>query len=90
MKKHLCNTQVKQPVTMATKILERESLTQWKDNPIYHFKMSAWDAPYDSLAVSRSHDDLLHNSSICEHPFNSHNENEWYNIYFHRSESMNH
>lgn len=52
--------------------------------------MSAWDAPYDSLAIRGTHDDLLYNNSICEHPFDSHKENERYNIYFHHSESMNH
>lgn len=52
--------------------------------------MSAGDAPYDSLVVRDTHDDLLQKYSIWEHPFDSYNENECYNIYFHHSESMNH
>lgn len=38
MKKYLCNTQVKGLVTMAAKILGRQSLTQLKDNPSYLLK----------------------------------------------------
>lgn len=90
MKNHLCNSHVQGLVTMATKILERQSFTQVKDNPIYHVKMSAWDVPSDSLAVRGTHNDVLHNYSICEHPFDSYNENKCYSIYFHHSESMYH